>query len=214
MVRIVQWLAGPRPFQEGVELLKAHGAPDSGLATLLDVGETGYGRQRLEEALEALLEQKVIDTKEAIREITRNREPIDRVLHPYRDLLRIEDYPPQLQEVRKLVWPLKEEQEFLRGGVETDPDQVSRRTKFIRIMAIERERFRHFKRLDHWRMFGVDLGAEPPLQTQHLDRNQLERRQRTLWTYRSRYKDQPDKWAPYASELANIEQQLRALHDG
>lgn len=208
-LQVQQWFASSRPFEQGVQLLRDLGQPSEVLLGLLEVGETSVARKLLEEALADIREEFVQDARAAAPAAEPPHQAPDRVLHPEKGLRPPEAYPEAMRPARLAIWPLKEEQQFLRGGLETCPDKELRRQQAIRIMAIERERLRHLRRLDHWHAHGVDLAAPVPVEQQTtVDRAGLERRRNTVRTYLSKHKDKPELLAKYQAELADIERQL------
>lgn len=218
IVEVQSWLAGPRPFADGVTLLQAHGQPTGALLKLLSK-ETSYARERLAEALQAVLDRQL-----AVRP-PQPRPNLHAGAHAQlamkagieeHDDWPLHRYPVELQELKNKTREWISEEAHLRGELRRLPGREERYRTALRIVDLDHLRHAAYRRLDTFRATGTDIGQvqERPktLADLMVERNNLR-------TYLSRHKSgtrpaSPEQVATWKQRLSIVQSAIDAGNEG
>lgn len=217
------WLQGPRPFAEGLALLRASGEQDEALLFLLDLGETTVSRQLLDEALQGRRQSAVLRTLQrqsadpgaplvTKADIVAERELLAR--DPRSDGFAGLQMPPELAALRDALPEQFREMNYYRARLEQTPDQMDRLRDIRTIVAIDAAIVKTYARLDAWKATGKDPGAAPDFPM--TNGAKLQRELQNIVTYIARHntgarKASPTKVAAWEARRAEIQKLIDAL---
>lgn len=159
------WLQGPRPYHEGLALLKAHSTPDSATLFLLDLGETSISRLHLVQAMQALVDdavQRTMATPTVQQELVTKADIIAErkqlARDPRSDGFAAKQLPPALEALRNQVKVDLKEMSYLRARLETLPSDADRYRDALRIVELDAKVASAYTRMDAWEATGRDPG--------------------------------------------------------
>ena len=159
---IQRWLHGSYSRAEGIALLEEHGKPTNALLSTLRNGEAGYARERLVEALTALLR-----ASQAAHQASPQPRPRLEPLRHAKAALSMFDtkddwprsrYPVEIQEADRDAAAWLAEQDTLMGELRRMPDREQRYRTALRIKELDDLRHAVYFRKDTYRTTGTDIG--------------------------------------------------------
>jgi hypothetical protein len=156
------WLQGPRPYRDGIALLKEHGAPLASLLALLDRGETGYSRDRLAEALSAVM-RKAQEHAKASPQPAARPDPSMHAAATLSLVTELDDwpmhkYPVEIQELKVQTRHWLAERDTLHGELRRIPTKEERYRTALRIKELDDMLHAAYYRMDTYRKTGTDIG--------------------------------------------------------
>lgn len=218
------WLQGPRPYAEGLKLLREHGELDDATLFFLGLGETSVSRSELEELMRALHAAQLEQAKELqarnmapppVTKATIAAERQQQARDPRTDGYKDAQLPPALALLYEEVKTWLREMDFYRHRLETLPSDDDRLRDALLIVELDERIVSAYARLDAWKATGNDPGAAPSAPTP-LQRNAVElvQRLKTIDSYLSRARSGSRKVSPAKQALWKKEKdELKALID-
>ncbi|WP_299755279.1 hypothetical protein [uncultured Pontibacter sp.] len=191
-MEIRKWLDSDRDYEQGRLLFEKHSL-NQALKNLFALGPGVYNSRKLEEELEKLQEP------EPPKAVAPGAAPAK----------------PEHRDVSLQVWeqlvPLLDEQRALHTALSLLPTNAARLKHAVRIMELA-DRLAPLWDTYH---YAKEHGRLPEVEVQHpvpkKEADQL-RRLNNLRTYRSRYRDRPDKLAEIEPEIKLLEEALKNVN--
>lgn len=188
---VTNWLQGDRNYLDGVELFRAFGGSSVFLAQF-DRGKNAFTEGMLESKLQDMLRKAALVKPEPVKDESALIREVKRLED---EKLRLFKRAAQLHARLKLIATKKE-----------------RYTTALEILWLMNRNQQIWKMLDFYHENGTlpNFEVKDPV---HAMADMI-RRQSTLRTYVSRYKDKPqyaDRYKRYRQELADLEQKINAV---
>lgn len=220
---IHDWLVSRGPFQEGVDLLKAHGKPSSGLLYVLGLGESGMSRDRLVKALTEIRNAGVQaeKVKPVVKKVVRIPSPNSPEAKAHEWSLKSEPgtdmpegtLPEKLRPLRRQLTEWHRTRAYLRGATPRIPDGLELREHALRIRDLRRKITRGWLILETFRATGHILPDDPDQTPQDKSLAAKVKRLNTLRTYISRVDNgkrqvSPEKYAEWVAERDKLQRDI------